>query len=128
MRLIRDPCREEQLVRIAIIRRTAPESQRPQTIDCHRIPFGIDELSLEASAWVERVNSSVTEIPDQYVAAEWAEISRGDRQAPGRVQRSGSGKVPDDISFCIEYVDIAVSGAGLIIVLVWELLQGERNP
>ena len=95
MRFIRNPCREEQLVPIAIIWRTAPKSQCPQTIDCHRIPFGIDELSLEASTWIERVNSSVTEIPDQYVPAEWAEISRGDRQARGRVQRSVSGKTTD---------------------------------
>jgi hypothetical protein len=70
MRFIRDPCREEPLVRIGIIRRTAPKSQRPQPVDCHRIPFGIDELSLEASTWVERVNSPITEIPGQYVAAE----------------------------------------------------------
>src|SRR5437660_11635385 len=114
--LIIDAGGKEQLVGISE-RDAIAEPYGPQPIVDEGLPVTAFELTLElAVREIERVDPPVAEVADEHLIAQLAEISRGHRQTPRRIEGPARREAPDLVALRIENVHEPVSLARDIIV------------
>src|ERR1051326_2143764 len=75
---------------------------------------------------IERIDYAVARLADEYRVTQWAKIRSSLRDAPGRIQGTGSNEPADKISLQIKNADDPVAGAGQRVSLV-RILHCERD-
>src|SRR5689334_2797287 len=78
---------------------------------------------MRGAVLTERGDPAVTEIADQNVAAEGAEVERSPRDSPWRVEVAARGEAADQMPVRIEDINEAVARPRDVVVLI-RVLQG----
>src|SRR5581483_965019 len=104
------------------------EVQRPEPGYHDWLVAGTGEGAKEAaSERIISVDQTVAEIPDQQRVAELTEVSRRERQPPGRIQFAVFDEAAHQEPFRTENVHEPVARPGLIVVIVRPQLLGEGH-
>src|SRR6266571_6330999 len=126
IRLIVDTCGEEKFVVQACIR-IVTKAQCPQIINRNWGVGLVSELAEKlASIQIIRIDATVAEIADQQGITEQAKISRGESQAPGRVEPAVRNKALDQISAGVEDIDKPMGRTRHVVVFLC-VLQGKGD-
>src|SRR5262249_49707435 len=119
---------------LAIAKPDPPQPLGTRTVEAavedQRLAVRVLELTQEAAGLqLKDVDTAVAEVADQQVAAELAEAVRGDRHAPGRIERGQGaarcrprGEALEEVAAGVELIDEAVAGTFDVVVLFGVLL------
>src|SRR2546430_14741111 len=86
------------------------EAQAPQAIDRDTLPLTLGERTQEGTrVGIEGMDLAIAEIANDERMAKLAEVVRGQGQAPGRVEGSARGQLPQELPVEVKDVDEALA-------------------
>src|SRR5919109_645970 len=122
LRLLLRPCGKKEHVR-RLLGDAVAEADPPQAIDGEQPPVRTPQPPEEtAGREVEGIDPPIAEVAHEQAITEAAEVRRGQREAPGRIQRAAGCEALDKAPVGIEDVDQAKPFARHVIFLVLILL------
>src|SRR5207249_6383543 len=118
---------EEERVGRPVVRRSLAELERPEAVDRQRAAVRSSQLAARLEAPVrlalESRDPTVTEVPDEEIAAEAPERGRRHREAPGRVQLPAGRYAPEERPARVELVHEAEPRPRDVVLPVGVLLR-----